>query len=297
MKKFFRMLTLLALTFALVACGGGKSDGDQAGDAAGGKKPEKINFGVTGIEGMEQLQSEFGAFKDELEKVLGVPVDFYALSDNASAITALEFEQVDLLLAGGSEYVMVKDTDDRVYPIAALTRPGYVPVILSHVDSGIKTIEDIKPEHTIGTRDVGSTSGHLMPLKALIDAGLDIENDLKVLELGKANEGAFLAGEIDLFPTTMLNYEDLKAEEGTDFNIVLEGEPLPNDLIIGGGHLDADYIKEIQEAIIANSDALMKGILASEENAKYSESKFIEANDSDYDDLREAYKALGIEYN
>ncbi|NLP22103.1 MAG: PhnD/SsuA/transferrin family substrate-binding protein [Erysipelotrichaceae bacterium] len=293
MKKILKVLLLLVLTLSLVACGGSSNDDS----ATEGKRPDKIKFGVTGIEGMEQLQTEFGAFKDELEKVLGVPVEFYALSDNASAITALEFEQVDLLLAGGSEYVMVKDSDNSVYPIAGLTRPGYIPVILSHVDSGIESIDDIQPEHKLGTRNVGSTSGHLMPLKTLIDAGLDIEKDITVLELGKSNEGAFLAKEIDLLPTTLLNYEELKAEEGIDFNIVIEGDPLPNDLLIGGGHLAADYIDEIREAIIANSDALMAGILASEENEKYSESAFIEAKDSDYDELREAYKVLGIEYN
>lgn len=289
MKKIIKVLLLLVLTLALVACGSSSNDKTK------GDKLESLKLAVTGIEGVEQLHNEFGAFKDELEKVIGLPIEFYALTDNASAISALESKEVDLILAGGADYVMLKNSDHFVYPIAALTRPGYIPIIISHVDSGIKTIADIKPEHIIGTRNIGSTSGHLMPLKALVDAGLDIEKDVIVQEIGSSNEKAFLAKEIDLLPTTLLNYRQLRAKELTMFNIIYQGNALPNDLLVGGSHLDASFVEGIKAAIVEKSDDLMKAILVSKENEKYAESMFVEAEDSDYDELRDACKTLGIE--
>jgi len=289
MKKIIKLLLLLVLTLSLFACGASEGSKDSTTEA------KTIKLAVTGIEGVEQLHAEFGAFKDELENVIGLPIEFYALTDTASAITALESKEVDLILAGGADYVMIKNSDDSVYPIAAITRPGYIPVILSHIDSGIKSIDDIESAHIIGTRNVGSTSGYLMPLKALVDAGLDIEKDVVVLELGNSNEDAFLAKEIDLFPTTLLNYQKLRAKEQIMFNIIYQGDPLPNDLLVGGSHLDASFVEGIKTAIVEKSDALIKAILVSKENEKYAESTFVEAKDDDYNDLREAYKALGIE--
>lgn len=288
MKKAFKFMALSSMVLTLAACGSTNAEETAT--------PEIIKFGVTGIEGLEQLQTEFGPFKEELEGILGKEVEFFALANNTSATTALEYEQVDILLAGGTEYVMLKDMDENIHAISELTRPGYLPVILSHKDSGIESEADMKGK-TIGTRDVGSTSGYLMPLKMIQDAGIDLEKDLEVLELGKANEGAFLAGEIDLLPTTLLNYEELKEEEGIDFNIVMQGEALPNDLLVGGAHLDEAYVEEIRDLIVANSDDLIAALLESEENDKFSESDFVEAKDAHYEELRNAFKELGVEYN
>lgn len=274
-----------------MACGGGGNEGD----SGEGKVPETVRLGVTEVEGMEQLQTEFGPFKDALEDVLGLLVEFFSLSDRTSATTALEYDQVDLLLAGGSEYVLLKSADEDIYPIAGLTRPGYRSLIISHKDSGIENVEDMKG-HSLATRDVASTSGYLMPLKMIMDEGIDIENDIEVLPHGKANEGAFLAKEADIMTITELNYEKLVEEYGDVFNVVAKGELLPNDLIIGSPHLDAAFVDDVQKKIIDNSETLIAAMLESEENDKYSESEYIEANDEDYDDLRAAYEALGVEY-
>ncbi len=289
MRKIITAFLSLVLALSLVACDSGP------GESSKGDKLEKVKLAVTGIEGVEQLHTEFGAFKDELENVIGLPVEFHALTDTASAIAALEAKEVDLILAGGADYVLIKNSDASVFPVAAITRPGYIPIILSHADSGIKSIADIRPEHIIGTRTVGSTSGHLMPLKALVDAGLDIEKDVIVQVTGTANEDAFLANEIDLLPTTLINYQQLRAREYLRVNIIWQGNHLPDDLLVGGSHLDKAFVEGIGTAIIEKSDALMEAILVSKENEKYAESRFIEANDSDYDELRDAYKALGIE--
>lgn len=104
-----------------------------------------------------------------------------------------------------------------------------------------------------------------------------------------------MAKEIDLLPTTLLNYQKLRAKELTMFNIIYQGNALPNDLLVGGSHLDASFVEGIKAAIVEKSDDLMEAILVSKENEKYAESMFVEAEDSDYDELRDACNTLGIE--
>lgn len=293
MKKLINFLLILVLVLSLVACSPKKPE---TGGETEGKKLEKVKFAVTGIDGLEELEAEYGPFKDALAEVLGFEVEFYALTDNASAVTALKEKEVDFVLAGGSDYVMIKDSLDSVYALTAITRPGYIPVIITHKDSGIKSVKDINPEHIIGTRNVGSTSGHLMPLKLLIDAGLELDKDVKVSVIGNDNVESFLAREIDLLPLTLLNYQALRVSEEADYNIIIQGDPLPNDLLIAGGHLDSSYIEGIRKSILENSDKLIAALLSVEGNEKYAESVFIEARDSEYDELRDAYKTLGIDF-
>ena len=46
--------------------------------------------------------------------------------------------------------------------------------------------------------------------------------------------------------------------------------------------------------MVANQDQLIGGIVAVETNEKYTGSTLIEAKDSDYDPIREAYVAIGV---
>ena len=136
MKKL-SILFMMFLSFVLLAaCGNDASSADKGSKAAGegeqSEFPEKLRLAVTGIEGLEQLQVEFEPFRKSLEEVLDIEVEFFALSNRATAITALEYDQVDIVMSGGTEYVMMRAADENTNPIAALTRPGYLPLIIAH---------------------------------------------------------------------------------------------------------------------------------------------------------------------
>ena len=67
-----------------------------------------------------------------MEEALDIEVEFFALSNRATAVTALEYDQVDVVMSGGAEYVMMRAADENTQPVAALTRPGYLPLIIAH---------------------------------------------------------------------------------------------------------------------------------------------------------------------
>jgi phosphonate transport system substrate-binding protein len=305
-KKGYAVFILFIALIMLAACGEDTSNSEEANasptkndaeitDKDQSDWPETLRFAATGIEGLEELQLEFDPFREKLEEVLDMEVEFFALSDRTTAITALEYDQVDIVMSGGAEYVLMKSADENTQPVAALTRPGYLPVIISHEDSGIETIEDLKGK-SIAMNDVGSTSAYLMPSKMLIDEGFDIEQDVDLHLLGDAMYGAFLAEETDALALTQLNYEGLVEDEGDRFNVVAQGDLLPNDLIVASPHLSESFVQHLQDHIIENGDELMEQILITGENDKFSESEFVVAEDSDYDGLRDAYELLGVDY-
>ncbi|WP_366925151.1 PhnD/SsuA/transferrin family substrate-binding protein, partial [Halomonas sp.] len=54
------------------------------------------------MEGSEELQRAYQGFVDEVESRLGVTVEFFPVGNRTTAINALRFEQVDIVLAGPS---------------------------------------------------------------------------------------------------------------------------------------------------------------------------------------------------
>src|SRR3546814_405115 len=85
---------------------------------------ETVRFAVTDIEGLETLQQEFGAFRDTLEEVTGFEVEFFPVNSRTAAVEALTSDQVDFVLTGPAEYVVMKQlTDARI--VVAWQRPDY----------------------------------------------------------------------------------------------------------------------------------------------------------------------------
>ena len=53
------------------------------------------------------------------------------------------------------------------------------------------------------------------------------------------------------------------------------------------------FIEELRSQILKNQDILFTALIASEANQKYKESEIILAQDTDYQDLRDSYYAIG----
>ncbi|WP_062050974.1 PhnD/SsuA/transferrin family substrate-binding protein [Bacillus sp. JCM 19034] len=306
MKKIKVILALMFVALLLVACGESASnepekDNEQEDNASseetGSREdwPDKIRFADTGVEGMEELQREFGPFKDALEEVLDIEVEFFAVTDRIIGATALEYDQVDMLLAGPSEYAQIRAVVPEAEPIIGIERSEYSAAIIVHEDSDYHTLEDIKGT-SIAMKDAGSTSGHIGPSQILIEAGFDLDRDVDIKLLDGARIEAFKNHEVDVLATGIKDYHQIVEEDGEGkYRLLVEGPPLPNDVFVVGPNLPADFVKAVQEAILENQNKIIESITITGENDKYLEARFVEAQDSDYDSMREAYRVLGLE--
>ncbi|SDL50993.1 phosphonate transport system substrate-binding protein [Franzmannia pantelleriensis] len=278
---------LLSLAAAIALATAGQA---QAAESC----PTTLRFADTGIEGTEELQRAFQEFVDEVESRLGVEVEFFPVGNRTTAINALRFEQVDIVLAGPSEYVLMAERVEGIQPISAIVRPEYYSVFIAPTDSDIESLEDLRGKH-VAMKDHGSTTGHIMPSYMLHQAGLDIDRDLQITLLDGARMQALASGEVDAVGTGVRDFAPFAAqhEEGA-YRIIERGQDMPGDPMVAGPHIAADCVAEIQEAFMADPDGLLQAILAPGERDKYVGAEMVYVDDSEYDMVRESYSLLGL---
>lgn len=256
--------------------------------------PTTLRFADTGIEGTEELQRAYQEFVDEVESRLGVEVEFFPVGNRTTAINALRFEQVDIVLAGPSEYVLMAERVEGVQPITAIVRPEYYSVFIAPTDSDIESLEDLKGKH-VAMKDHGSTTGHIMPSYMLDQAGLDIDRDLQISLLDGARMQALASGEVDAVGTGVRDFAPFVAQHGEDnYRIIERGQDMPGDPMVAGPHISADCVSEIREAFMADPDGLLQAILAPGEREKYVGAEMVRVDDSEYDVVRDSYALLGL---
>jgi len=283
-----RKLASFALSAALVL-------GGAAASAA-----ESLKLAVTDLEGLEQLQREFGAFKAVLEQETGLEIDFFPVPNRTAAVEALRAKRVDLVLTGPAEYVIFKTRTEAV-PIAGFSRPDYFAGLVVLADSGIHSVRDLRGRR-IALGSVGSTSKHLAPLQLIKDNGLNPLTDLEITHISsyKTAWEALKRGDVAALGITDDKFQALRASENElppgAFRVIARSRDLPNDVLLARPDLDGAVVERIRDAFGARSDDLIAAILDGEDNQKYRGMKFLTAiKDSDYDYVREMYRSAGYE--
>ncbi|MGH8998608.1 MAG: PhnD/SsuA/transferrin family substrate-binding protein [Acidimicrobiia bacterium] len=287
----------LVLAGLLTGCGGDDTDeaaATQSGEAS--TEPEEVRLAVTDLQGLEELQREFGAFVDVFEETSGHKLDFFPVTDRTAAAAALDAERVDLVFTGPAEYVVMAARTDAE-PVVAIRRPDYHSCIYTTADSGITELADLVGTK-VGMSDIGSTSGHLGPSQLLVDGGVDPQEDVEVLTLGDAVHEALKRGDVDAVGVGCHDYEEYIEADGaapSDYPVLVEGPPLPPDVILAHPELDEDLVARIKATFEDNWDDLLAAMLEGKDNAKYENASLVLVDDSDYDDVRSMYRAIGVD--
>jgi phosphonate transport system substrate-binding protein len=180
-------------------------------------------------------------------------------------------------------------------PIIAITRPDYHSLILVRANSEINSAAQLKGK-TIAMWEIGSTGGHLGAIKILLDAGLNPQSDFKISMLGKKGLQALKKDKVDALAIGLNRYKDLLKIDHlstNDFRIIATGQPLPSDLFVASSRLPNTLVENIRYRLVENQDKLIEAILLGKANDKYQGAKLVPANDSDYNMIREVYKAIG----
>ncbi len=284
---------LLAALLMWVAVGCGENASEQQGDAA---EPAVLRFADTGIEGMEEMRLAFGPFVERMQELAGVPVEFFPVSNRTVAATALQHGQVDIVLAGPTEYLFIR-SKQSVVPIVGIERAQYFTVFIVPADSPAQTLADLKGK-SIALKDTGSTSGHVVPSGMLMEAGLDIERDVTIQMLGNARVEALLNGEVDALADGIRVWEEqVQKRAPGKFRILAQSPPLPRDVMIARAGLPLPVVDRLRSRMLEDGDQLMEAMLSPRQREKYRGARFVPVVDSDYDAMRRTHEALGLPFD
>jgi len=258
-------------------------------------KPDKLRFAVTDAQGLEELERDYDIFKNTLEELLSIPIEFFPVEDYFMATSALQSAQVDLVWAGPSEYVVIAARTDAI-PLVSIARPEYYTTIAVRADSGIQSLADLKGK-TIDIRKRGSTASHLGAIALLTAAGLDPQTDVNTIASKAFSLRPLKTGAADAWSRTSYRYTQALEQEGataSDYPLIAEGKPLPGDILLASSHLDSALVAQLQMQILAGQEQLIQAILAVDTLAfRFQGTYFAPANDADYDIIRDAYRAIG----
>lgn len=284
-RRYGGSWSLILVVLLLGAC--------SSSDALQSIGDETVRIAVTDLQGLEELQREFGAFVDTFEESTGLNVEFYPVNDRVAAAAALQSEQVDLVFTGPAEYVVLRERVG-VEPVVAIKRAGYRSCIYTR-KAGVGSVADLKGK-TVGMSDVGSTSGHLGPSQLLVDAGINPRSDLKVLTVGDAVHQALKRGDIDAVGIGCHDYEEfMESDNPANYKILAEGKELPPDIVVARESYSPEIIERIQAAFHDDFDILLEALLDGKDNQKYEGATLVIPNDSDYDVVRSMYRAIGVD--
>lgn len=258
---------------------------------------EVYNFVVTDLEGLEEVQREFGAFRDLLEKKAGIEIKFYPVTSRTAAAEAIRAKKADFVLTGPAEYVVMRTLTD-CYPIIGFSRPDYFSAVIVRSDSGYNQVTDLKGKK-VAMSEIGSTSGHLAPSQVIKDNNLDPLKDIQVIHTEKEIAWESLKkGDVDAWgynagKILRIRDKDDSIQPG-DFKIIARGPDLPNDVLVAAPHVDKDVVAKVVKAISENSDALIAEILKGDDNQKYKGMRFLATiKDADYNYVRDMYRTIG----
>jgi len=221
MTKLLSLLALAAITATA-------SLGAQAADA--------LRFGVGLFQpDREKNDATYRPLAQYLSAKIGRPVELRTVDSWEGLAKSLANGETDLSLMGPWGYVLANHVAgaQAVATIEYDGKPEYFAIMVTHPDSGINAIADLKGKN-FAFGDKGSTSGYLIPLHHFMTQGIDPEKYFaRVVHTShQAIETQVTAGQLDAGAdynrnrNAMIEQGLIKAERS---KIIWQSAPLPND--------------------------------------------------------------------
>jgi phosphonate transport system substrate-binding protein len=300
--KWLILLPALVITLLLTAGCGSKQEKAAVQSSSPGGQPaaqtEEIKIGLIPAEDQEEMLKRFDGTITYLEKKLGTKVKTFVATDYTGVIEAMRAKKIDVAFFGPFSYALAADKADAECFAVGVRSNGkstYHSIIITHKDSGIKTLNDLKGRDFVFV-DPASTSGNLVPRSMMKKAGIDPEKDFKnvvyagghdAVELAVKNKKAAAGADSDITYEKMAAKKLISPEENI---IIAKSDPLPGSPIAYRQDLPEELKEKIRQAFLNMHRENPQALGGYGEIIRYEEAK-----DSDYDIVRETAKVLDLD--
>ena len=233
--------------------------------AAAQSAPLKLGVGLFQPD-KERNDATYRPLAQHLSARLGRPVELRTVDSWEGLAKSLANGETDLALMGPWGYVLANHAAQAqaVSTILYDGKPEYFALMITHPDSGINSVADLKGK-TFAFGDKGSTSGYLIPLHFFMSQGIDPDKYFaKVLYTKhQAIETQVAAGQLDAGAdynrnrNAMIEQGLIKAERS---KVIWQSAPLPNDAFAVSQALfkDKAFVARLQAAL-AEVGPMLKG--------------------------------------
>ncbi|MBI4528233.1 MAG: phosphate/phosphite/phosphonate ABC transporter substrate-binding protein [Deltaproteobacteria bacterium] len=263
-----------------------------------------LRIGFVPSENVQQVAQNAQPIVDLLQKKLGMDVQPFVATDYTGVVEALRSSKLDIAFLSPASYVLAK-SEAGVKVILKSHRKGsayYYAAIITHSDSPIKTLEDLR-NRTFAFGDPLSTTGHVFPRKMFKGKGIDPVKDFKnVIYSGghdatvlavlhrKVDAGATFANFPDGKDAAWIQYLKDPAEQ-QKIRAIAYSEPIPADNLVASEKTDPELVRKVEALFLdLGQEPAGKKMLRD----LYQIDGFMPASDRDYDPVREAFKIAGI---
>ncbi|MGB9858754.1 MAG: phosphonate ABC transporter substrate-binding protein [Moorellaceae bacterium] len=291
-------LAILGILFLLTAgCGNedkAGSTGKPQGSTASQMTELKVSF--VPVESAEEIVKRYQGIVDYLSKELNMKVTTYVANDYAAVIEAMRARHVDVAWFGPFSYILASNeagAEAFVNPIGENGLDVYYSLFITHKDSGIKSLQDLKGK-SFSFGDPASTSGHLIPRYIMVKSGLNPDKDMKVQFSGGHDATALAVKnkKVDAGAMASEVYDRLVEKNiitPDEVRIFLKSEALPLDPWAYRKDLPQEFKEKVKKALLEihqKAPDALKGT---------NFIKFQEVDDSRYDIIREVAKNLNLD--
>ncbi len=192
-----------------------------------------------------------------LQKITGLHFKTAIATSYAAVIEAMGAGKVDIGWLATFSYVLAKQKYDvdLLLIVVRFGSPFYRGQIVTHVDSGIKTLSDLKGKK-FAYVDPASTSGHLYPKTLFLSNGLNPDRLFAQSRFAGSHNAVILSvlkREVDAGAT----YDDARAavakiypEVFTQLRVIAYTKDIPNDTVSARKGLDPAIKQKIKNGLV-----------------------------------------------
>ena len=276
------LLIVLCISLILASCNG---------------KSEPLTIGLLPVRDADEMIEDFEQIRVYLEEKLGIPVEVMVTENYASLIDGMKNSNVDIGWYGAFSYIAA-ESEMELNPLVLETRKDsgvyYQSLILTHKDSGIRSIEGLEG-HSFAFVDLGSTSGFVLPYALFKSRQIDYEQffseyyyagshqqvPVDILE-NKVDAGAISSIQFD----TLINHGKIKRD---DFGVIWRSKDIPGPPFVARSGLDKDIQTKFADAMVTIHKESPEGLHTFDQSIE----KYIKTESKHYNTIRNIATILG----
>ncbi len=255
---------------------------------------QALRIGMIPDAGATQVSVEQKApLQAYLQKVLKRPVKLIIPTSYNATVEGLDNGSLDIAYLGGLTYVKAHARAQVIPLVQRKMDRQFHSLFITGAGTGIHKLRDLKGKR-FAFGDINSTSGHLMPYRAMAKAGIDPDKDLSYRYTGShpATIKAVAAGVVDAGACDESVYHAMVKAHKVDpakVRVFYKTPAFVDYVWVARKGLSADTRRAVTNAFLSLKPGRDDKILAILRGKK-----FVRASDSEYDALRATARKLGL---